>query len=131
MPRGDGTGPAGAGPMTGRGLGYCAGYQSPGFTKGAPRGGGGFGRGRGYARFARTPARTYATRPAYGWRTPAPASAPAATTQQATGAPAGYSAPQQAGPENELEALRQQAQALENQLENIRSRMEELQDQQE
>ena len=24
MPRGDGTGPTGAGPMTGKGLGYCA-----------------------------------------------------------------------------------------------------------
>ncbi|MFP4117096.1 MAG: DUF5320 domain-containing protein [Candidatus Aenigmatarchaeota archaeon] len=42
MPRGDGTGPRGQGPRTGRGLGYCAGYDSPGFTKGAPRGGAGF-----------------------------------------------------------------------------------------
>ncbi len=31
MPRGDGTGPAGQGPMTGRGMGYCAGYNAPGF----------------------------------------------------------------------------------------------------
>jgi len=27
MPRGDGTGPWGLGPMTGRAAGYCAGYQ--------------------------------------------------------------------------------------------------------
>ncbi|MBT4482390.1 MAG: DUF5320 domain-containing protein, partial [Candidatus Latescibacteria bacterium] len=28
---GDGTGPAGLGPMTGRGAGYCAGYSVPGY----------------------------------------------------------------------------------------------------
>lgn len=32
MPRGDRTGPAGAGPMTGRGMGYCAGYNVPGYA---------------------------------------------------------------------------------------------------
>ena len=32
MPRGDGTGPAGFGPMTGRAAGYCAGYDAPSFT---------------------------------------------------------------------------------------------------
>jgi hypothetical protein len=32
MPRGDGTGPAGMGPMTGRAAGYCAGYGVPGYT---------------------------------------------------------------------------------------------------
>lgn len=32
MPGGDRTGPAGAGAMTGRGLGYCAGYATPGFA---------------------------------------------------------------------------------------------------
>ncbi len=50
MPRGDGTGRDGAGAMTGRGLGYCAGYDVPGYMHG---GGFGFGRrrmyGRGYA----------------------------------------------------------------------------------
>ena len=52
MPRGDRTGPDGMGQMTGRGLGYCAGYDSPGFTRGIPRGGAGYGRGvgRGYGR---------------------------------------------------------------------------------
>ncbi len=50
MPGGDGTGPNGFGSMTGRGLGLCAGYNNPGFTKGrgTRRGfGRGFGRGRG------------------------------------------------------------------------------------
>ena len=31
MPRGDGTGPAGMGPMTGRAAGFCAGYPVPGY----------------------------------------------------------------------------------------------------
>ncbi len=31
MPFGDGTGPAGMGPMTGREAGYCAGYSVPGY----------------------------------------------------------------------------------------------------
>ena len=30
MPGGDGTGPMGMGPMTGRGAGYCAGFAAPG-----------------------------------------------------------------------------------------------------
>lgn len=51
MPSGDRTGPEGRGPRTGRSLGYCAGYDSPGFTKGTQRGRGfgrGWGRGRGF-----------------------------------------------------------------------------------
>lgn len=31
MPRGDRTGPSGAGPKTGRGQGYCTGNNAPGF----------------------------------------------------------------------------------------------------
>ena len=37
MPRGDGTGPMGMGPMTGRAAGYCAGYPVPGYMN--PTGG--------------------------------------------------------------------------------------------
>lgn len=44
MPRGDGTGPAGMGPMTGRGAGFCAGFRVPGFLDSPP--GRGFGPGR-------------------------------------------------------------------------------------
>jgi len=49
MPRGDGTGPAGMGPMTGRAAGFCAGNNVPGYANwGVGRGfGGGMGRGRG------------------------------------------------------------------------------------
>lgn len=54
MPRGDRTGRDGLGPMTGRGLGYCAGFDSPGYMQGgAPFGAGrGWfaGRGRGFGR---------------------------------------------------------------------------------
>ena len=35
MPIGDGTGPVGAGPMTGRAAGFCAGYPVPGYTNSA------------------------------------------------------------------------------------------------
>lgn len=73
MPWGDGTGPWGMGPMTGRAAGYCAGYPAPGAMNPIPgfgrgmgfgRGGGGrgvgrgfgagFGRGRGFRFWART-----------------------------------------------------------------------------
>jgi len=59
MPRGDGTGPAGQGSMTGRAMGYCAGFNAPGFMNagfgmGVGRGfGRGLGRGRGFAWRAR------------------------------------------------------------------------------
>ena len=45
MPGGNKTGPEGQGPMTGRGLGYCAGYPNPGFLNNF-FGRGTFGRGR-------------------------------------------------------------------------------------
>ena len=41
MPAGDRTGPMGQGPMTGRGAGFCAGNNAPGY-----------GRGRGFNRFS-------------------------------------------------------------------------------
>lgn len=51
MPFGDGTGPRGLGPMTGRRAGFCAGFGRPGFTNPMPGTrfglGWGFGRGRG------------------------------------------------------------------------------------
>jgi hypothetical protein len=47
MPRGDRTGPWGAGPMTGRGAGYCASYSVPGYANPVGGYGRGWGRGRG------------------------------------------------------------------------------------
>jgi hypothetical protein len=61
MPQGDRTGPMGQGPRTGRGMGFCSGfnapgYANPGFGRGFGRGMG-FGRGRGFGfrRFANVP----------------------------------------------------------------------------
>lgn len=57
MPRGDRTGPWGAGPMTGRAAGFCAGFGMPGYMNPVPgrgfvrwgrRGGAGGGWGRGF-----------------------------------------------------------------------------------
>ena len=48
MPGGDGTGPAGRGPRTGRAAGYCAGYNVPGYMN--PVYGRGLGLRRGYGR---------------------------------------------------------------------------------
>jgi len=50
MPRGDGTGPIGSGPMSGRAAGICAGNYAPGYANRnprycGPRGGGAWGRG--------------------------------------------------------------------------------------
>ncbi|MBN2102268.1 MAG: DUF5320 domain-containing protein [Candidatus Aenigmarchaeota archaeon] len=45
MPRGDGTGPRGEGTMTGRGAGYCAGTEQPGYIN--PPFNGPYGQGRG------------------------------------------------------------------------------------
>jgi len=60
MPLGDGTGPRGFGPMTGRAAGYCAGYPVPGYMNAV--------QGVGYGRrgtYMGTPAPNYGTSP-YG-----------------------------------------------------------------
>jgi len=50
MPIGDGTGPSGMGPLTGRKAGYCAGFRVPGYRNAFPLRSFGYGRGRGYRR---------------------------------------------------------------------------------
>lgn len=52
MPRGDRTGPAGLGPMTGNQKGLCSGSTVPGFMNRGWAGGGGWGRGAGCGRGA-------------------------------------------------------------------------------
>jgi hypothetical protein len=119
MPGGDGTGPGGMGPMTGRAAGFCSGFPVPGYANpvggrgmgmgwGRGRGGGfgrGFGRGRaGYG----LPAYGSAVNPyAYGG---APF-APGLTAQQ------------------ELDGLKGQAEYLEDSLDGIKKRIEELESQ--
>ncbi len=101
MPRGNGTGPMGAGPMTGRGAGYCAGYDEPGFANPASR----LGMQRGFRGGGR------------GWR----------NMFYATGLPRwarwGYAPP---APQQEVEALKEQAGRLKDQLDAINKRIEEI-----
>ena len=106
MPLGDRAGPAGLGPMTGRGAGYCAGYSVPGYMNRVLGRGGGFG--RSWDRGS-------------GWR----------RAGYAYGANCGYAAPYPAyperiSPEQETGMLTEQAKALENELKLIRKRVGEL-----
>ena len=117
MPRGDGTGPAGFGPMTGRAAGYCAGYPAPGFMN-TPYGrgfGGAWGRGGGGFGWRN---RFYATG-LTGWQRAGMGAAP----PYAPYAP-GYDAPFTR--EQQIDALKGQAGCLESELEAIRKRLEEL-----
>ena len=119
MPGGDGTGPGGMGPMTGRAAGYCAGYAVPGYANAA--GGRGFrGRGRGGGRGWRN--RYYATG-LTGWQ---PAAVAAPLVDPAV-APPDYGAPYAAPTaEQQLDALKGQAEYFEDALQGIRKRIEEL-----
>ena len=119
MPGGDGTGPGGMGPMTGRAAGYCAGYPVPGYMNPiAGRGGGwGYGRGMGWRRgWGRGGGRGRGWRGAYG---PAYGYGAAAVPP-----PAFYGAAPTA--EQELVVLRQQAQAMQQGLEELNGRIQEL-----
>ncbi len=115
MPAGDGTGPMGMGPMTGRAAGYCAGYGMPGHMN--PRGGRGFGGrgggGRGFRhRFFATGLPGWA-RAGYG-----PYAAPYAPP-----AWAGYAPPSAA---NELDGLRAHAEQMGQALDDIQKRIAEI-----
>ncbi|OPY86894.1 MAG: hypothetical protein A4E73_03819 [Syntrophaceae bacterium PtaU1.Bin231] len=117
MPRGDGTGPAGMGPMTGRAKGYCAGYPAPGFVN--PGWGGRFwGRGRGGG---------------FGWRNRFFATGLTGWQREAAGWPAWGGVPPYAGTfvpamsrEEQIDALKEQAKYFEDALSEIRKRMDEL-----
>ncbi|MFH1024732.1 MAG: DUF5320 domain-containing protein [Planctomycetota bacterium] len=114
MPAGNGMGPMGMGPVTGRGMGYCAGTGAPGYEnagrgpgmgRGRGFGGGGFGcGGRGRRNMF------YATG-LTGWQRAA----------MGVGAPA-----VQPDPEMEKNFLRNQAEALQAKLGEVRKRLEEL-----
>lgn len=111
MPGGDGTGPQGMGPMTGRAMGWCAGYPAAGFGWGRGRGGG-WGRRNVFHATGLT-----------GWQR-AGMGYPAWGAGPAWGATAPF-APAY-GPDQELNALKAQAEYLEDSLEGIRQRMTEL-----
>lgn len=111
MPAGDGTGPMGMGPMTGRAAGFCAGYPVPGFMNPIPGRGFGGGRGRGWGRGR--------------WSGGAPFSGVPYAAPYAFGAPFGVPHAQP-GPQQEADALKGQAEYLEGALEDIRKRLAEL-----
>lgn len=107
----------GAGPMTGRGMGYCAGYGAPGFMNrpglwgwftgwlpGCRRGGG-----RGFRNWFYATGLTGWQRAAFGW-------------------PAWGAVPPTAplSPQDELNLLRQQAQSLSQTLKDLEQRIKDL-----
>lgn len=111
MPRGDQTGPRGMGPRTGRAMGYCSGYDAPGYMHPGPglgfRSGMGFGRGygRGFGRgFGR------------GMGYPYPVGGPWY----------GANVPYQASPEDELRMLKEEASALTREQKAVAKRIAEL-----
>ncbi len=121
MPFGDGTGPAGMGPMTGRAAGFCAGYPVPGSMNPIPgrvwpvygaRGWSGRGRGRGFRNLY------YATG-LRGWQRATPG-LPGANL---------YTPPYpeyEPSPEQEREAIRNQIQFMEESIKRAQERIAEL-----
>ena len=153
MPRGDGTGPMGMGSMTGRAMGYCAGYSVPGYMNQAGfgfsgRGFGFAGRGRGHRnmfyatglpgwmRFGYSPGWGGGLGPCAQflmtgqWPTPQMAAAwEAMQTGQPPMAMPGAMGPWMPGPEAQLQMLKSQADMLEAQLEQLREAIAQMQDQ--
>jgi len=128
MPGGDRTGPMGMGSMTGRGMGYCSGFQAPGFTNA------GFGRcfagrGRGNRFWARTTGqpgwyRAGAGYPAFG-RWPAqtqavPVQQPAYPFVQPT------KEQERQSLEQEKDMLKQELEAIRQDIVSIEKRMAEI-----
>jgi len=118
MPRGNGTGPMGMGAMTGRGMGFCAGYDRPGYTNMIPGGGtwSSFGRGCGFRNGGRGWRQGFAAAGRPGWR-----------HFGDYGAPYGNWGPySQDDPEMEKEALKTQANFLQSELDQIKKRLEDI-----
>jgi len=105
MPGGDGTGPSGLGPRTGRAAGYCAQYPVPGYAN--PIQGGGFYRGGGRGR-----CNLYYATGLTGWQRGA-YSYPPPVVQTIT-------------KEQELAELKDMAENMEHELEDIRKRIQEI-----
>ncbi len=105
MPWGDGTGPLGMGPRTGRGLGYCSGFEEPGFVKPGGWGRGfGWGRGRGWRCWGR--GFGWGWRRFWGWSGAAPELA--------------------LSPEDEAQLLKEEAEFLKRRLEAVEKRLSEI-----
>jgi len=114
MPSGDGTGPAGLGPMTGRAAGYCAGYPVPGYMNPiAGRGWGGFGYGRGWGRGRGR---------GYGWGRGWFGYSPQYYAPQNWANPYG----QELTPKEEASMLKEQAKAMQEEMKALNERIAEL-----
>jgi len=116
MPFGDQTGPLGQGPMTGRGAGYCAGYDRSGYANSISGRGigfrqGWFGRGRGRRNWYRATGLA-------GWQ------------RARMGYPAwggwGYYPPVQPTVKEEKEMIREEMNAMKEQMKVLDDRLEEL-----
>ena len=105
MPGGDGTGPQGLGPRTGRAAGYCAQYPVPGYAN--PNLGRGFYRGGGRGR-----RNLYYATGLTGWQRGA-YSYPPPVVQTIT-------------KEQEAAELKNEAEYLENELKEIKKRIQEI-----
>ena len=103
MPFGDGTGPGGMGPRTGRGFGFCSGYTHPGNAVGR-----GFGRGR-FLTSGRGYGRGMGYGPGFG-----------------RFGGYGYTEPFELSPEQEMEHLNSQIAAMEKARDQLRKRVEEI-----
>ena len=117
MPHGDQTGPMGQGPMTGRGMGYCAGYEQPGFANPTP----GFaGRGAGMGRGGRGFRNQFHATGLTGWQR-------AQRGMQAWGAPQSEETAER-GPALSVRArvLEHRAELLETQLSRVREALSQL-----
>ncbi|RKY39500.1 MAG: hypothetical protein DRP75_01960 [Candidatus Omnitrophota bacterium] len=114
MPGGNGTGPLGLGPMTGRAAGFCAGYAVPGYLNPIPNRRW-FGRGRGWRHWYYATALPGWLRASYnlpsfaGWWNPA-----------------SWWFPYEISPKQEAEILKNQAEFLKQQLKDVQSRVETL-----
>jgi hypothetical protein len=125
MPAGDGTGPRGMGPMTGRGAGYCAGYGAPGYANPMPGWSFGMGRGRGRGGgWGRGWRNMYYATGLPGWARYGYAPAWGAPPAAAYGP---YGAPPTR--EQETEFLKSQAEMLKEELDAISQRIAELEKQ--
>lgn len=103
MPFGDGTGPQGQGPMSGRGLGRCSGSNSPGYTQQKP----GCGRGRGFRNW-------FQSTGLFGWQ------------RAKRNMPAWGRTQTENSPEQEKQALKTELENLHNQAERIEQRLQDL-----
>jgi hypothetical protein len=124
MPGGDRTGPRGMGPMTGRGAGYCADYDAPGFANPVP----GRGYGRGWGRGRGRPWGYGWGGGGRGWRHRFYASGRPGWARYGYAPEPAWDVPPSLTKEQELEGLRQEAEWLKGQLDAISQRIKDIEE---